>query len=129
MDDFILMPPPAPRFKRPRNNTTDELPLPSETNNDDDAAKPMDDSQFRELYCISPEDQLPFRSCDTSTNNANDETSPARNASAQEKKNAHIPPVSFRDIIGQPAAKLRLDEALLPLALPVDLVESVLTGE
>ena len=37
-------------------------------------------------------------------------------------------PVRFSDVIGQNAAKLRLDEALLPLALPDDLVESVLTG-
>lgn len=36
--------------------------------------------------------------------------------------------VSFRDIIGHGQAKLRLDEALLPLALPPDLAESVLTG-
>ena len=36
--------------------------------------------------------------------------------------------VSFRDIIGHGQAKLRLDEALLPLALPPDLAASVLTG-
>ncbi len=36
---------------------------------------------------------------------------------------------SFQDIIGHGAAKLRLDEALLPLALPPDLASAVLTGE
>jgi ATP-dependent 26S proteasome regulatory subunit len=36
--------------------------------------------------------------------------------------------VSFRDIIGHSQAKLRLDEALLPLALPPDIASSVLTG-
>ena len=36
--------------------------------------------------------------------------------------------VSFHDIIGHRQAKLRLDEALLPLALPPDLADSVLTG-
>ena len=36
--------------------------------------------------------------------------------------------VSFRDIIGHGQAKLRLDEALLPLALPPDLADSVLSG-
>jgi SpoVK/Ycf46/Vps4 family AAA+-type ATPase len=36
--------------------------------------------------------------------------------------------VSFRDIIGHSQAKLRLDEALLPLALPQDIASSVLTG-
>lgn len=36
--------------------------------------------------------------------------------------------VSFRDIIGHGQAKLRLDEALLPLALPPDIADSVLTG-
>lgn len=36
--------------------------------------------------------------------------------------------VSFRDIIGHGQAKLRLDEALLPLALPPDIASSVLTG-
>ena len=35
---------------------------------------------------------------------------------------------SFRDIIGHGQAKLRLDEALLPLALPPDLAASVLSG-
>lgn len=41
------------------------------------------------------------------------------------------PPVkaSFQDIIGHGAAKLRLDEALLPLALPPDLAGAVLTGK
>lgn len=40
------------------------------------------------------------------------------------------PPInaSFRDIIGHGQAKLRLDEALLPLALPPDLAGSVLSG-
>ena len=36
--------------------------------------------------------------------------------------------ISFRDIIGHGQAKLRLDEALLPLALPPDIAASVLTG-
>lgn len=35
----------------------------------------------------------------------------------------------FCDIIGHGAAKLRLDEILLPLALPPDLTEGILTGE
>ena len=39
-----------------------------------------------------------------------------------------IPNASFRDIIGHGQAKLRLDEALLPLALPPDLCDSVLSG-
>ena len=40
------------------------------------------------------------------------------------------PPInaSFRDIIGHGQAKLRLDEVLLPLALPPDLADSVLSG-
>lgn len=40
------------------------------------------------------------------------------------------PPVgaSFQDIIGHGQAKLRLEEALLPLALPSDLADSILTG-
>lgn len=45
-------------------------------------------------------------------------------------KGYDIPPInaSFRDIIGHGQAKLRLDEALLPLALPPELAESVLSG-
>ena len=39
-----------------------------------------------------------------------------------------IPSTTFADIIGHGQAKLRLDEALLPLALPPDLTDSVLTG-
>ena len=34
----------------------------------------------------------------------------------------------FRDIIGHGAVKLRLDEILLPLALPTNLADSILTG-
>ena len=51
-----------------------------------------------------------------------------RQPSSKTPTNSLIPDVSFRDIIGQGPAKLRLDEALLPLALPPDLAESVLTG-
>ena len=41
------------------------------------------------------------------------------------------PPIikQFRDIIGHGQAKLRLDEALLPLALPPALSDSILTGQ
>lgn len=41
------------------------------------------------------------------------------------------PPITtrFRDIIGHGSAKLRIDEMLLPLALPPSLAESLLTGE
>ena len=39
-----------------------------------------------------------------------------------------IPSTTFADIIGHGQAKLRLDEALLPLALPPDLTDAVLTG-
>ena len=35
----------------------------------------------------------------------------------------------FSDIIGHGAAKLRLDEMLLPLALPVSLARNILTGK
>ena len=35
----------------------------------------------------------------------------------------------FSDIIGHGAAKLRLDEVLLPMALPPALADSILTGE
>ena len=43
-------------------------------------------------------------------------------------KSGGAPPVSFADIIGHGNAKLRLEEALLPLALPPDLAATVLTG-
>jgi hypothetical protein len=38
------------------------------------------------------------------------------------------PRTRFRDIIGHGAVKLRLDEILLPLALPTNLADSILTG-
>jgi hypothetical protein len=38
------------------------------------------------------------------------------------------PTTRFSDIIGHSHAKLRLDEALLPLALPSKLADSILTG-
>jgi len=54
------------------------------------------------------------------------------NTTNDSKKNKHHQSnnnsPTFRDIIGHGQAKLRLDEALLPLALPPDLAESVLTG-
>ena len=61
---------------------------------------------------------------------ANEEEAASNNGKVEKKKKKSlIPNVSFRDIIGQAPAKLRLDEALLPLALPGDLADSVLTGE
>ncbi|KAL9182029.1 hypothetical protein ACHAXT_012372 [Thalassiosira profunda] len=54
-------------------------------------------------------------------------------SSRQPRADAKKPPspesvVRFRDIIGHSQAKLRLDEALLPLALPADLASTVLAG-
>ena len=64
-------------------------------------------------------------------NNTQSKTTPL-NTTNDSKKNKHHQSnnncPTFRDIIGHGQAKLRLDEALLPLALPPDLAESVLTG-
>jgi len=62
-------------------------------------------------------------------NNTQSKTTPQNDDSKKNKQhqsNNNSP--TFRDIIGHGQAKLRLDEALLPLALPPDLAESVLTG-
>jgi len=64
-------------------------------------------------------------------NNTQSKSTPL-NTTNDSKKNKHHQSnnnsPTFRDIIGHGQAKLRLDEALLPLALPPDLAESVLTG-
>lgn len=69
----------------------------------------------------------------TIINNANDNFTTKRDKSPSQPPSPHgydIPTInaSFRDIIGHGQAKLRLDEALLPLALPPDLATSVLSG-
>ncbi|KAL7546793.1 hypothetical protein ACHAWF_011104 [Thalassiosira exigua] len=71
---------------------------------------------------------------DHATSSGADDAPPEDAADSKTEKRdpppAHAPPrgVAFRDVIGHSAAKLRLDEALLPLALPPDLASSVLGG-
>ena len=67
-----------------------------------------------------------IQSKSTPLNNTNDSKNNNHNQSSNNSPSSNV--VSFRDIIGHGQAKLRLDEALLPLALPPDLAESVLTG-
>lgn len=105
-----------------------------------------DDDRYQcELFCVSPDEPTPERmdssfGPDNATSSSFDNgsirdgivdnavTMTDRQPPPQTRTNSLIPDVSFRDIIGQGPAKLRLDEALLPLALPADLAESVLTG-
>jgi SpoVK/Ycf46/Vps4 family AAA+-type ATPase len=49
---------------------------------------------------------------------------------SKKKKARHgsIPQIGFKDIVGHQSAKLRLDEILVPLELPVELSKSVLHG-
>ena len=177
MDDSILMPPPAPRFKRPRidgNNNNNNIIIDSnESSNAEETLsiivkqEPEDDNdrQYQcELFCVSPDEPTPDKpdsslfehhpdnniasSFDNNNSIRNDDAEMMshrdddvtvaqeeeqqqqhhRQPSSKTPTNSLIPDVSFRDIIGQGPAKLRLDEALLPLALPPDLAESVLTG-
>eukprot|EP00592_Proboscia_alata_P003912 CAMPEP_0194373310 /NCGR_PEP_ID=MMETSP0174-20130528/21735_1 /TAXON_ID=216777 /ORGANISM="Proboscia alata, Strain PI-D3" /LENGTH=341 /DNA_ID=CAMNT_0039152301 /DNA_START=126 /DNA_END=1147 /DNA_ORIENTATION=- len=51
-----------------------------------------------------------------------------RKKEGNKRSNIRSTKIRFNDIIGHGAAKLRLDEALLPLALPRDLYLSILTG-
>jgi hypothetical protein len=152
MDDFILMPPPAPRFKRPRKDNIDDDASTSAAAPKDE---PTEETTYEELFCVSPddtddakevsfEDDVPFsdevdgrdlgtireeRSADVGTaDDAERGVHYEKTETKKKKSSVLIPNVSFRDIIGQGPAKLRLDEALLPLALPGDLAESVLTG-
>jgi hypothetical protein len=78
---------------------------------------------------IDSNNDTPFSSTIVNTTNSTINNI-ANNTS--KKKRSHdtctLIQASFRDIIGHGQAKLRLDEALLPLALPFDLAESVLTG-
>ena len=66
---------------------------------------------------------------DDIVHSANDNDIKQKNQQPRDNGSSPSPAsVSFRDIIGHGQAKLRLDEALLPLALPQDLAESVLCG-
>ncbi|KAL7488828.1 hypothetical protein ACHAW6_014423 [Cyclotella cf. meneghiniana] len=178
-DDCILMPPPAPRFKRPRTeNSVDESIVSSATTTTkagtNDSVATASSAVYDDDYlCVSPNDdecnaQESFDVDDLDDSNiepnaidfesvrnidANTETCFVHNddgnvpeyrkeeegeeVSIKKKRanfreescdNLFIPSTKFRDIIGQGPAKLRLDEALLPLALPGDLADSVLTG-
>jgi len=77
---------------------------------------------------------MDISSSDDANNPSMEECSATTNAANKKRKRVSRkygdPPVkaSFQDIIGHGAAKLRLDEALLPLALPPDLAGAVLTG-
>ena len=61
----------------------------------------------------------PYRSSVSSTSHTNDSNC----------TNQSLIKTRFSDIIGHGAAKLRLDEMLLPLALPIALAQSILTGK
>ena len=127
MDDCILMPPPAPRCKRLRtnNDTTHDI-------HDAAAAAEVKDTPHRydDFFCVSPEEEAPKESLEEETTTVDDGMvyNESKKKCCERSREVFIPNVSFRDIIGQGQAKLRLDEALLPLALPVALAESVLTG-
>lgn len=59
-------------------------------------------------------------------------TFPSENDSSRLRKRKideiYLPSTRFSDIIGHHDVKLRMEEALLPFALPTELVETVLTG-
>jgi SpoVK/Ycf46/Vps4 family AAA+-type ATPase len=67
-------------------------------------------------------------SCDTSVSSKVNVT--PSDARKRDMKTMSEQPTTtrFRDIIGHGAVKLRLDEILLPLALPTNLADSILTG-
>jgi SpoVK/Ycf46/Vps4 family AAA+-type ATPase len=69
----------------------------------------------------------PRASCDTSASSKADVT-PSNARKRDIKTMSEQPKTRFRDIIGHGAVKLRLDEILLPLALPTNLADSILTG-
>ena len=148
------MPPPPPRFKRPRIDDASAATASADqslsSSND-----PPPAAYQGEYYCVSPDDEneglareamdpsaIDFERFENDNIDGVDESEGEaiahRNAESRDENNEdsvveapspklkiEIPRTSFRDIIGQGAAKLRLDEALLPLAL----CESVLTGE
>eukprot|EP00804_Cyclotella_cryptica_P018524 CCRYP_004346-RA/>CCRYP_004346-RA protein AED:0.01 eAED:0.01 QI:312/1/1/1/1/1/2/962/338 len=177
-DDSILMPPPAPRFKRPRSEVNAATAAATTTtmtagvcNSIVPAASAVYDDEY---FCVSPDDDDGNAQDYSKVGDVNDcsikpnaidfervknietnmeacfvrndsehaqnyrkqqeqeEESSVKKKSANYREdicdNVFIPSTKFRDIIGQGPAKLRLDEALLPLALPSDLADSVLTG-
>jgi ATP-dependent Clp protease ATP-binding subunit ClpA len=66
-------------------------------------------------------------SCDASASSTVDVT-PSSTRKRDVKTMSEQSRTRFRDIIGHGAVKLRLDEILLPLALPTNLADSILTG-
>ena len=119
------MPPPAPRVKRPRvdDNATVDKTLPNvktETEEEEEA--------YEEFLCVSPDEQDPKRISLNGSDCSNDNNHQDGCEMKNQISDYIVPNVSFRDIVGQGPAKLRLEEALLPLALPGDLAETVLTG-
>ena len=103
--DRILMPPPPPKRQKVEGKE-------SSLKRDDDSYE----NSFQIGAEVTPKGYEQIQNCKHSS-------SASSNISAITTSD-----VRFRDIIGHAAAKLRLDEALLPLALPSSLADSILTG-
>ena len=105
-------------------------------NNNDDSATPPDIEE--EDYCSTASntstesiqlerddlDRFPKSNLETKTEKDAESTVTSKTRTT----NAEVS-TRFRDIIGHGVVKLRLDEVLLPLALPPALADSILTGE
>ena len=103
--DRILMPPPPKRLKNEQDGSGE-----SEVNNDNDGNEHI-------------------RVANTAAAPQNFEVSSKQAcADLQTNSSSLMSTVRFRDIIGHSTAKLRLEEALLPLALPPSLADSILVG-
>jgi hypothetical protein len=81
------------------------------------------DSSDEDRSATSIETNAPPKVYDTSNND------PCRPTSTKDQEKSRVlVSTRFSDVIGHGAVKLRLDEVLLPLALPRDLADSILTG-
>lgn len=102
--DRMLMPPPPP--KRSKIGQNDNISAEKfEICDEDSVSQPDEASSYEQIQKCKRPSSAPLAASQPVSSN-----------------------VRFCDVIGHSAAKLRLDEALLPLALPSSLADSILTG-
>jgi len=133
IDKLMMPPPPTTTRKRPRTPPQEQLSVKvqdaCEVSSDDSAitvGTPDKDNE-RDDPIFEKKELTKVQAASIGSENVSN-TQPTHLNTKPGARVAKSSNVRFSDIIGHSAAKLRLDEALLPLALPPSLARSVLTG-
>ena len=135
IDNLMMPPPPSTTRKRPRSPSQEQVSNKGqdvcEVSGDDSviAVQTSDEDNEQDDQIFETKEEESSKAQTDSVGESNPSINQVTSSTTTpDVRIAKSPNVRFSDIIGHSAAKLRLDEALLPLALPPSLARSVLTG-